>query len=159
MTQLGPDELARAQPTVISPAQAALEALAHTRELTIQTQGAIGRLLEIARLGQTTPELRTITINPGNVGSYTTVDQSRFEAKSIGILNPTGIAIFVGIGGISATPTSRAPSVPPASLMVLPVLTRNLELGADPAILLASTAVVYVLRYVTVQPAFVGAMA
>ncbi len=151
-----PNSQARAQPQVIAPAQAALEALAHTREITLQTQGAIGRLLEIARLQQTPPELRTIVINPGNNGSYVTLDQGRFEAKSIGVINPTAVPVFLGIGGVSASPTSRAPSCPGQAVIVLPVLVSNLELGCDPAVLLGATAVVYLFRYLTVQPLMIG---
>jgi hypothetical protein len=141
----------RAQPKIIPPNQAALEAIAHTREAAIAARQATDRLLEITELSQTPPELRTIIINPGNSGNYVTLDQSRFEAKSIGIFNPTNVIVYLGIGGISATPTSRALSCPPQSLLVLPLAVRNLELGCDPAVLLGSTAVVHVFRYLTVQ--------
>jgi hypothetical protein len=142
----------RAQPQIIPPQQAALEAIAHTREAAIAARQATDRLLEIAELQQTPPELRTIVINPGNNGQYVTLDKSRFEAKSIGIVNPTGVVIYLGVGGVTATPGSRAISIPAQSVRVLPVAVRDLELGADPTQLLASTAIVFLFRYLTVQP-------
>jgi hypothetical protein len=142
----------REQPKIISPNQAALEAIAHTREAAIAARQATDRLLEIAHLQQTPPELRTIVINPGNNGVYVTTDKSRFEAKSIGIINPTNFIIYLGIGGVSATPNSRAISCPAQTSLVLPVAIRDLELGCDPAALLTVTAVVYVFRFLTVQP-------
>jgi hypothetical protein len=148
----GGNDPVRAQPKIIPPNQAALEAIAHTREAAIAARQATDRLLELAELSQTPPELRTILINPNNSGNYVTLDQSRFEAKSIGIFNPTNFIIYLGIGGVSATPNSRAISCPAQTALVLPVATRNLELGCDPAALLALTAVVYVFRYLTVQP-------
>lgn len=152
MSVTGGNDPVREQPKIIPPAQAALEAIAHTREAAIAARQATDRLLEIAQLGQTPPELRPIVINPGNSGNYTTLDQSRWEAKSIGIYNPTNFIVYLGIGGVSATPGSRAISCPAQSAVVLPVAIRNLELGCDPAALLTLTAVVYVFRYLTVQP-------
>ena len=143
---------ARPQPTLLTPVQAAHEALAHTREATLLTQNAVERLEQHAARGQTPPEMRTIVINPGNVGSYTTLDQSRFEAKSIGVLNVGAVPVFIGIGGVSATPNSRAPVCPGQAALTLPVLARNLEFGCDPAVLLGQTAVIYVFRFLTVQP-------
>lgn len=149
-------EFDRAQPTVITPSQAALEAISHAREASIAARQATDMLLEIARLRETPPELRTVVINPGNNGQYVVTDASRFQAKSIGVYNPGSAPVFLGIGGVSATPASRAPSCPGQAVIVLPVAVEDLELGCDPAVLLAATAVVYVFRYLTVQPLMIG---
>lgn len=152
-----PNMVARAQPAVvIPPTQAAIEALAHTREAAIAARQSTDMLLEITLLQQTPPELRTIVINPGNNGQYVVTDRSRFQAQSIGVYNPGPVPVFLGIGGVSATPASRAPSCPPTAAIVLPVLVEDLELGCDPNLLGAETAVVYVLRYLTVQPLMIG---
>lgn len=159
MSYTTPDELARAQPKIIPPQQAALEAIAHTREAAIAARQATDMLLEIARLQQTPPEMLTIVINPGNNGQYVTLDQSRWQAKSIGIVNPNAAAVYLGVGGVTASPTSRAISCSPQGFLVLPIATRNLELGCDPAVLLAGTAVVYLFRFLTVQPMKAGKLA
>jgi hypothetical protein len=110
------------------------------------------RLVRFARLTQQAPEMRTVVINPANNGQYQVMDRSSWAAKSIGILNPGSAPVFVGIGGVSARTTSRAPSCPGGAALVLPQEAHDIELGCDPAILGANTAVVYVFRYVTLQP-------
>ncbi len=146
------DLAAPKQPTVVSPNVAALEAIAHTREAALFTRQATDRLLEIAQLQQTPPELRTIVINPGNSGQYVTTDACRFQAKSIGVINPTTVGVFLGIAGVSATAAARSIAVAPQSMLTLPIAVEDLELGCDPAVLLAGTAVVFLLRFLAVQP-------
>ncbi len=152
-----PGDMARAQPTIIAPAQAALEALAHTREQAIATRQATDVLLELAERQQQPPEMRPIVINPGNNGQYVTVDKSRFQARSIGILNASNVPVFIGIGGVTPTAAARAPVCAAQSFLVLPVLAQDLELGCDPAVLAGNTAVVYLFRYLSVQPLAAGA--
>lgn len=130
------------------------EAIAHTREAAITMLAATTQLLEIAQAMQTPPEWRTIAID-GTKG-YTTTDKAPWEAKSIGILNPTSVSIFVGIGGISATPTSRAPACPPQNMLILPLRDYDIELGCDPAQLLGNTAVFFVMRFQAVQQPFLS---
>jgi hypothetical protein len=109
-------------------------------------------MLAFYRLERQTPEMRTITINPGNNGNYQVVDKAAWSAKSIGILNPSNVPVYLGIGGVSARPTGGAPSCPGVSSLVLPVEVRDLELGCDPTVLLTNQTTVYIFRYVTVQP-------
>lgn len=149
-------EFTRAQPTIVTPTHAALEAIGHAREAAFAARQATDKLLEIFQLRETPPELRTIVINPGNNGQYVTTDACRFQAKSIGVYNPGSAPVFLGIGGVSATPNSRAPSCPGQAAIVLPVAVEDLELGCDPAVLLAASAVVYVFRYLTVQALMIG---
>ncbi|MGI8412649.1 MAG: hypothetical protein ACR2QA_09180 [Solirubrobacteraceae bacterium] len=142
--------------TIVPPPTAAMLALEHARQAAIAARQATDRLLAIAELEQTPPELRTVVINPGNNGQYVVTDASRFQAKSIGVYNPGSAPVFLGIGGVSATPSSRAPSCPGQAAIVLPVAVEDLELGCDPAVLLAASAVVYVFRYLTVQALMIG---
>lgn len=143
---------ARPQPTLLTPVQAAHEALAHTRAATQETLLAVDRLERLIKDGRTPPEMRTIVINPGNNGQYTVLDQSRWEAKSIGVLNVGATPVFIGIGGVSATSRGEAPQCPAQSALTLPVLATDLEFGCDPAVLGANTATIYVFRFLTLQP-------
>jgi hypothetical protein len=89
--------------------------------------------------------------------------QTQAETLSIGVLNPTSVNVFLGLGGGSATAAAEAVSVPPVSLLVLPVPVAQVEIGVDAAALQAAgggdattTATVFVLRFPSVQPAFLG---
>lgn len=81
-------------------------------------------------------------------------DRSGSASKSVGILNPTTTAIYVGIGGVQAKPNNEAITVAASSLLVLPVEELDLDLGADPAALAAGDAVIYVFRFAAVQPLY-----
>jgi hypothetical protein len=130
-----------------------------TRELLDHHQNALHDIrlttseLERWLMRLNTPaELRTHTLdaehNPRRDNSR--VDR---ECLSIGVLNPTELVIFLGLGGASAAQGARGVPVAPESLLVLPIAVTEIELGADPALLGADTAVIYVLRFETVQPA------
>jgi hypothetical protein len=143
-----PDEL-----PIVAPPKTIGEAVHQMHGAMSHMDRCVTRLEKLWKLDQTSPEMRTITINAGNNGQYVTTHRQSFACKSIGFLNPGAANVFVGIGGVSARPTSGAPVVPGGGALVLPVEVGNyLELGCDPAVLLAATAVVYVFLYVTVQP-------
>lgn len=78
------------------------------------------------------------------------------KGRSIGVLNPTPIVVYIGAGGAAAAPNSEAVPVPPKSLLVLPITAEQAEFGVDPADVAASDAVVFVLLFPTVQPASLG---
>lgn len=121
---------------------------------------SLRRLERLVAVERQTPELHQVTINPANNGVYQVVDRANgWMAKSIGILNTNAtVPVFVGIGGHSAQPTSGSPQCSPGSALVLPVECFDLELGCDPAVLLADAATVFVIRYQTVQPLLAGAL-
>lgn len=139
-------------PDTIPAPRTVSEAIAALHESSHRMATAADRLAHIAELHQETPELHTVVINPGNNGQYQVTDKANWAAKSVGILNPGSAPVFIGVGGVSARAGSRAPSCPGAGSLVLPVEAHDLELGCDPAVLGANTAVIYVFRYVTVQP-------
>lgn len=143
-------------PETVPVPQTTLEALQDAKAQNHEIQKLLVRAIVLMELQRETPELRTIVINPGNNGNYTAVDQVGWTAKSIGILNPGGAPVFVGIGGVSARPTSGAPSCPGGSAMVLPLSVSDVELGCDPAVLGNATKTVYLFRYLTVQPLMLG---
>lgn len=138
------------EPKTVAEAVNSMHAAAASMENTLR------RLERLIALEGEPPEMRTVVINEGNTGVYQVIDKAAWPAKSIGILNPGSAAVYIGIGGNSARTTSRAPTCPGASAMVLPVGAQDLELGCDPAVLGANTAVVYVFRYVTVQRLSLG---
>lgn len=144
--QLPPQVETVPAPTTVAEAIAALHGCAHRMD------HAASRLLELAKLGQVAPEMRTVPINPNNNGQYQVIDKANWAAKSLGILNPGSAPVFIGVGGVSARTTSRAPSCPGGASMVLPVEVHDVEIGCDPAVLGANTAIVYLFRYVTLQP-------
>lgn len=102
-------------------------------------------------------QMETVVLNPGNNGSYVYESRERFESPvmSIGLLNPNGITIYFSTVG-SAAAGMRSPSAPPNSLIVLPISAQMIEVGANPTDLAANTAIVFLFRYFTVQPAFLG---
>lgn len=121
---------------------------------------AMRRLERLIAIERQTPELHEVTINPGNNGVYQVVDRANgWAAKSIGILNTNAtVPVFVGIAGHSAKPTSGSPQCSPGSALVLPVECFDLELGADPTVLLADSATVFIIRFQVVQALLAGAL-
>lgn len=140
------------QITVVPEPKTIADAVKSMHDVALQMAATMSRLEHLAALERQTPEFRTIQINPGNNGAYQVVDTAAWTAKSVGILNPGAAPVFVGVGGTSARPNSNAPSCPGASSLILPVEAEDVELGCDPAVLLTQTAVVYLFRFVTVQP-------
>ena len=128
------------------------QAIASMHRSSMNMEEAARRLQRIAELHFQCPEMRIVTINPQNNGQYQVSDPSGWAAKSIGVLNPGKAPVFIGVGGVSARPNSGAPSCPGTGAVTLPVEAADLEFGCDPAVLGSGTAVIYVFRYVTVQP-------
>jgi hypothetical protein len=102
-----------------------------------------------------------IHLTQANNGVETSRPQFEPPTRSIGIYNTHNVAIYLGLGGIQPNLIGGAPSVPPNALLVLPVRASALELGIDPgdaAILATGDVTVYVMRFATPQPAFLGAL-
>jgi hypothetical protein len=85
-------------------------------------------------------------------------DRAGHADLSIGVFNPTGMTVYLGIGGYPAKPAVETPSLSPRSALILPVSGLDFELGADPndPLLAAGDAIIYSLRFATVQPFFFG---
>ena len=83
---------------------------------------------------------------------------SKDGSRSVGVLNPTPITIYVGIGGAQARAGADAISVPPTSVLVLPVYAEDFVVGAADADLAAGDAVVHLFRFQAVQPLFLGSI-
>lgn len=140
----------------VPPPKTIGDAVKQMHDMSAVMTECIARLERLAALEEQAPEMHTVTINNGNDGNYIRTHRRPFASKSIGFLNPGSAAVFVGIGGVSARPTSRAPQVPGGGALVLPVEVGDvIELGCDPTVLGTDTKVVYVFHYVTVQPLMV----
>jgi hypothetical protein len=79
-------------------------------------------------------------------------------SRSIGLLNPSPIVVYLGIGATPARANAGAIAVPANSLIVLPVWAESIDVGATAADLATGDAVVHLLRFPSVQPAFLGAL-
>jgi hypothetical protein len=128
------------------------EAIASLHESSERMKDAAELQLELMQLREEPPELRTVILNQGNNGQYQVVDKATWPARSIGVLNLSAVPVFIGVGGISARPVSGAPFVPAGKVLILPVRDRNIEFGADPAVLLGNSAEIWVFRYQSLQP-------
>jgi hypothetical protein len=125
---------AREIPTTLHPNDAALNAIAE------------------ARLAAEFPaRLEVVTLT-----ATASVKHARGEGRSIGVLNPTAVRVFLGVGGATASVGGRSPSCPPESALVLPIHVDTPEIAADPADLAAGDLTVYVFLFQTVQALYVG---
>lgn len=100
------------------------------------------------REANTPARLRTMTLTPERLIER---DEVGPAARSIGIINPTSVKIYIGFAGSHAAPGNHAFVVPPESGMVIPVAVDKVEIGADPTDLGTDTATIFVLRFNTVQ--------
>lgn len=134
-----------------------LEALVAHHAATSQLLSQHDRLVDLVERLSTPAQVETVVINDRNNGQYTVESRERYELPvlSIGLLNPTSINIyFSGVGTASAT--TRAFAAPPNALIILPISAQMIEIAANPTDLGVNTAVVFLFRYFTVQPAFIG---
>lgn len=131
--------------------QSALEALVATQEMTERHSKAIGRLSALVEAATTpaTYEVHRLTAARPSVR-----DDVGDPSKSVGLYNPSTAVIYLAIGGGLARPNNDQWSVPPASALVLPFAAGDVEVGADPADLAAGDAVVFLVRFKTVQPLY-----
>jgi hypothetical protein len=148
-----PHPLEHEDDRAVSPQHAAIQALATMQTQTDHTHQLVRELRQMVA-DQTAPaDLDEIVLT-------TATPRVELEARnpfaSLGILNPTAADIYVGVNG-SARVGSRVPMCPAVSLLVLPISIQLVEFGVDPAFPAANGDVVlYVFRYRSVQPAFLG---
>lgn len=140
-------------PAPVDPNEAAMAALSSAQEHAAHTRTAVEHLERHYRALGACARLSTHALT---ATQPVVRDEVREAAKSIGILNPNPLPVFIGVAGGSATAAARAPSAPPSSVLVLPIDVMDLEIGADPALLAAGDAVVFLFRFSTVQPLFLG---
>jgi hypothetical protein len=142
---------AREIPTTLHPNDAALNAIAEARLAAELAQTATEQLLDVARRSDFPARLEVVTLT-----ATASVKHARGEGRSIGVLNPTAVRVFLGVGGATASVGGRSPSCPPESALVLPIHVDTPEIAADPADLAAGDLTVYVFLFQTVQALYVG---
>lgn len=145
-----PDEVAAAE--VAAPPEVPAELQPVYNELT-ELRRAVNLLKDLA--GELHEPAQPVHVSLTKATPRKTVREHGMTTASIGILNPTAVVILIGIGGAVASSQARAISVPPQSLLVLPVSAGDVEIATE-AELGEDTAVVHVFRYRTVQSAFLG---
>jgi hypothetical protein len=145
-----PDEIAAAElpshPTIPAQLKPVHDELSELRRMVSQLCKLVAPLSEPAQPTMFTLDSTTPRKTSRERGMVT---------ASLGVFNPSAVTILIGIGGGAATSQARALAVPRESLLVLPVACGDVEVATE-AELGGGTAVVHVLRYRTVQPAFLG---
>lgn len=152
----GPGPQQADRPPYLHPTDAAMRALEHTQRAAESAEWATRRMEE--HLEQLQEPARMVTIA---LDAVTPIQLDRWRGeqpcRSVGVLNPTSVVTYLGVGGATPRAGNRAVPVAANSLLVLPIWSKDLEVGVDPTTLAGQTAVVFVLRWTTVQPAFFGA--
>jgi hypothetical protein len=117
------------------------------------------RLRDLAEREQLPARFRPLTFNGAGEPPVLEI-QDRFGdlSPSFAIVNPLEVKIYVGISGEKAAAGQGAFLVPAKRAIVLPVGVYNLMIGADKADLGAAQGTVFLLRFATLQPFFVGAL-
>ncbi|HWW67313.1 MAG TPA: hypothetical protein VNY83_04965, partial [Solirubrobacterales bacterium] len=118
--------------------------------------GELRELLErIARQEQ--PWLRPVHFS-GPEGIFRRRDDRGPSAVSYGIYNPVAAGVYLGLFGASPSRAGGGFPVPAESALIVPLdVPAQLEIGIDEAELGAgNTATIYVMRFQTVQPFFLG---
>jgi hypothetical protein len=96
------------------------------------------------------------------IGLTATEATKRLEAgsaaASLTIFNPSPSIVYMGYAGGRARADARPWTVPPSSMLTLPVRGEDLEFGAEAAQLAAGDVVFFVLRHQVVFAPFFGGL-
>jgi hypothetical protein len=134
----------------------AAELIVNAQQATVSTKEAVNALLRALERRNRPAQMREVHLSADRPQA---TDEAGDTALSIGIYNPNPVTIYSSINGGAAGPGRDSLSFPPGSLVVLPLSCSDLTLGADPAELAAGDAHLFVLRFDTVQQAFLGQIA
>jgi hypothetical protein len=143
----------------LPPHEAALHAAQAAQSAAIDARDALRQLLEIEDRRNEPAEHERIHLSAAQPTRewHPQVDA---PTLSIAILNPAAVPIYLGVGNATASATAGAISVPPSSLLVLPLAIAAIEVGVDQGdaatAFAAGELIVYGFRYRSVQPAFLG---
>jgi hypothetical protein len=87
-------------------------------------------------------------------------DDSKDRSRSIGVYNPTGHTVWLALEGGRPTKLGEGWRVPANALLVVPVSAEDVSIGADvvddPNSFADGDLVVFLLRFPSPQPAFLG---
>lgn len=158
---------ARPEPAPLegAPTPTVHELLVSVQRGHISLGDALTKLLRAQELAAMPADLRGPfrlgnTASPSGGTLYTVTDDVGISYPSIGFLNSSPVNVYVGVGGIAPRAGQGAIVSPANSLMVLPISAGDVDLGVDPTDpgLSAGNVVVHVLRFHTVQPAFLAVL-
>jgi hypothetical protein len=140
--------------------EAAMHAAQAAQSAAVDSRELLRELLEQTRLRNKPAEWERIVLTQTNP-VYEWVGAVDAPTQSFGLYNPAPIPVYLGLGGGTPTIVAGAPSVPPRSLVVLPVSITSIEVGVDPsdqASLAAGDAVLFGMRFATVQQPYMEAL-
>jgi hypothetical protein len=104
------------------------------------------------------PWFRPVHFN-GTEGVVEKRDDRGPSALSYGIYNPVAARVYLGLFGAAPSAAGGALPVPAQSVLILPLhVPAQLPIGIDATELGANTATIYVMRFTTVQPFFLGSV-
>ncbi len=138
---------------MISPEEA-LAALGSAQEHAAATHQLIRELREELRAERTPPNCHPFALSAGTpVQTF----ENRNAFASFTVVNPTDVVLYLGIDGtLDARPGNRTPSVPPRSVLTLPIAVERIDLGADPADLASGDVVGWLFLHPTILPPHLG---
>ena len=109
---------------------------------------------------ETMPDVRSVTID-GSTGIYTVTDrwEGNFDPMSLTVESPGPIVVYfsVGSGGFVNPPVSDY-ACPAQGMITRPVAATDLVLGVEPSVLEENQAVIIIIRWRTLQPAYLASV-
>lgn len=156
----------RTRPAVEEPsAQLIWETLISHHAAAAQLREAHDRLMKRLSMMETPARVYPVVVGLPNAAAPALTQEVEVREEvseptlSVGLLNPNAIPIYWSTTG-TAQPAARAFSTPPNALLVLPISAQWVGVGANPADLntlgVGIAVVSFLIRYFTVQPAFLG---
>jgi hypothetical protein len=145
----------------LHPHEATLHAAQAAQSAALETREAVRELLQLEQDRNRPADWELLRFRQAEpvLTWRAAVDE---PTRSFGIYNPTALPVYLGLGGGSPSAAAGAAAVRGRSLVILPVAIAALEIGIDPAdqgaLAGGVDALVYGLRFTTVQPAFMGAI-
>jgi hypothetical protein len=154
------------RPAVEEPStQLIWETLVSHHAAAAQLREAHDRLMKRLAMMETPARVYPVVLGLPNAGAPALTQEVEVREEvseptlSVGLLNPNAIPIYWSTTG-TAQPSARAFSTPPNALLVLPISAQWVGVGASPTDLntvgVGVAVISFLIRYFTVQPAFLG---
>ena len=154
------------RPAAEAPSQQLMwETLVSHHAAAAQLRQAHDRLMKRLAMMETPARIYPVVVGLPNAAAPALTQEVELREEvaeptlSVGLLNPNAIPIYWSVTG-TAQPSARAFSTPPNALLVLPISAQWVGVGASPTDLntigVGIAVVCFLIRYFTVQPAFLG---
>lgn len=132
----------------------ALAALAGAQEHSLATLKLVQELRCMIGAQNTPPRVTPFALS---AAQPVHTEEVRHAFASFTVVNPTSAPVFLGIDGtLTAREGNRTPSVPPQSLLTLPIPVERLDLGAAASDLVTGDVVGWLLLHHSIQTPFLG---